>query len=378
MKKIKLLVVTFTAAIICMMAIGCGKKDKGISLNDCITYSFEGYDGYGTISCTYDKEKLVEKCDQKVVTDIYLYDRFYTLDKTEDLSNNEEVHLKWKKETISKFEEENNVKFSYEDMKIKVEGLEEVKTIDIFEDLEMTFSGIAPNVTASCSSKKYKDLEYKLSEREGLNEGDVITISVPDQISIGWSDTYELTEYCIENYGGIPVVTSKEYTVGAVPRYADKLADITEEIINKMDTQAQDDMNAHAATSWTEDEKLNSMKLLGNYFLTPKTSSGKNNILYLVYEINVTNPNETLTYYTWYSYENIIILEDGTCSVDIMDYNKTDGDYSWGSLYGDAFLSKGDGGKFFYVGYKSYDSIFNKCVTSYIDKYKYETNIEEK
>lgn len=60
-----------------------------------------------------------------------------------------------------------------------------------------------------------------------------------------------------------------------------------------------------------------------------------------------------------------------------MDYKKTTGNYSWGFEDGDIVWSpKNDGNGYWYIGYKSIDSLFKKCVTAYISKWKYESNIE--
>ena len=68
-----------------------------------------------------------------------------------------------------------------------------------------------------------------------------------------------------------------------------------------------------------------------------------------------------------------MVLEDGTCSVDLMNYDKPHGQGFFNSASGEAFIV----GKYWFVGYEELDSMFNNCVTQYIADYTYETTVKE-
>lgn len=370
LRKMRYILLVAVIAAMWMIAGGCGKKQKVLDVNKYLNISFEGYDGYRTMDCIFDNSKIDD--DKELLPEDFsyytmVYDLF-SIDETSGLSNGDTVKISWNKDILEELSEKcDKAKLKYDDAEIEVKGLKEVDKIDMFSDLKVEYSGIAPNVSATCSSKKFPWVDFEIDKRENLSSGDTITVSIPES---------SINEEFIKKYNGVPAEMSKTFTVGDVPRYADKLADIPEDIMKQMDAQAQDDINAGAA-NWNEKVSLDSIKFIGNYFLTPKTSEDSGNILYLVYEITSTNPNETITFYRWYKYSNIIILEDGKCSVDVMDYKKTTGSYSWGFEDGDIVWSpKNDGNGYWYVGYKSIDSLFKKCVTAYISKWKYESNIE--
>lgn len=370
LRKMRYILLVAMIAAMWMIAGGCGKKQKVLDVNKYLNISFEGYDGYGTMDCIFDDSKIDD--DRELLPEDFsyytmVYDLF-SIDETSGLSNGDTVKISWNKDILEELSEKcDKAKLKYDDEEIEVKGLKEVDKIDMFSDLKVEYSGIAPNVSATCSSKKFPWVDFEIDKRENLSSGDTITVSIPES---------SINEEFIKKYKGVPAEMSKTFTVGDVPRYADKLADIPEDVMKQMDAQAQDDINAGAA-NWNEKVSLDSIKFIGNYFLTPKTSEDSGNILYLVYEITSTNPNETITFYRWYKYSNIVILEDGKCSVDVMDYKKTTGSYSWGFEDGDIVWSpKNDGNGYWYVGYKSIDSLFKKCVTAYVDKWKYESNIE--
>ena len=92
----------------------------------------------------------------------------------------------------------------------------------------------------------------------------------------------------------------------------------------------------------------------------------------MIYKISATNPDpeETIEYYYYVRYDNIMFLPDGTCSVDIDDCTTPMG--GWFSP--ESFQV----GNYTYSGYESLESLFNKCVTENIDSfnsvYSYDIN----
>ncbi len=168
--------------------------------------------------------------------------------------------------------------------------------------------------------------------------------------------------------------------------YRKQLDSIPADMTEKLQQQANDGIQASCA-SWEEGNSLKEAKLLGYYFLTGKEgfSANPQNELYLVYEVtaNMTGlkrggDGETMetgeeTYYTYYRFSDIMLLADGTCSLDLsageLCGNRIESDYG----YYDFWV-----GASFYVfqGYKDLDSMFNDCVTKNIQNYNYETTVQ--
>ena len=78
------------------------------------------------------------------------------------------------------------------------------------------------------------------------------------------------------------------------------------------------------------------------------------------------------TYYTFYQYSDIILLEDRTCSVDMsagsMCETSVQTDYGYMSFFPVFYDFK---------GYRDLDSLFNDCITTKIDTYQYESTVQE-
>lgn len=351
---------------------GCGKENVDISAD--VDVLFSGYDGYG--NATVSKGNWVRDIETKfgsgmsIIELSLLEDNLddaieYTLSPSENLRNGDEVVL-----TI---EVDNEVLESY-DFKLSggtktytVSGLDEIESFDPFENVAVNFSGMSPSGTASINTSDVDNgisLNYTLDKSSGLKNGDEVTVSIG---SHGGSD---VEEYCLSK-GKIPTATEKKFTVSGLASYAQELSDIPDDMLAKMKNQSQDTLNAHVASSFGKTEKLQSVDFLGYYFLKTKDgfeSVTPSNYLYLVYavKVKIERDDETfdLTYYHFSRYDSIIILEDGTCSVDLGSASTPSNTYRPG------FKS------YYYYGYGDLDSMFNDCVTSKIDKYTYENTVK--
>lgn len=61
-----------------------------------------------------------------------------------------------------------------------------------------------------------------------------------------------------------------------------------------------------------------------------------------------------------------MILADGTCSVDLTNYDMPLGSGFFGRVSGEAFRKR----SYYYEGYEEIDSLFNNCVSANIEKYE--------
>ncbi|MCD8109581.1 MAG: hypothetical protein LUE14_05720 [Clostridiales bacterium] len=366
------------AAALCFT--GCGTTK--IDLNDYVTVEFEGYDEYGTAKVTFDVEALDEDYSKKVkltslaeewgdtsIGELIGDMTIVSVYPNDDLSNGDEVEVTW--DVLSSFSGyvDGDIEVSHEDKTYTVSGLEEVGEADVFENVEVTFSGTAPDAEATVNVSGDLSASYfTVNPSSDLNIGDTVTVSVSESS----------VPNIIAATGTKPTEMSKEYEVTDVAYYVSSLDDIPEEALEKMQSQAEDD-RAAAVVDWEDGSTFISMDLLGYYFLTPKEGySGwdyNHNIIYLVYQINLNQMSTDMSYYWDIKYTDGIVLEDGTFSIDYSDYDIP--------LYGlfigydqCADLTSEDGTTMSHAGFEDLDSMFNYLVTKNIDDYTYESTVK--
>ena len=367
---------------------GCGAEK--INLNDYLEVNYEGYDTIGVASVHFDFEKMIKDnpkafgidatpTDKKIMKIENDFDGVIdgTLSEDTELSNGDSISYKWDVSMTDKLSEKYKVEFVYEDADFKVDSLEKAEEFDPFENINVTFSGIAPNgsVSITGSIDAVPSLYFESDKTSGLKNGDVVKVTL---------DCYgdDVESYCIQ-YGKIPTVLEKEFTVEGLSAYVSAIDEIPEDMQEKMKNQAMDGFTANAAT-WVEGNSMESAEFIGYYFLTPKEGfyASSNNELYCVYKITANvkgyteeNTEEEQTgqevYYTYYRYSDIMVLEDGTCSVDLSN------GYMTNNRLNSKFGSKGWGISYYYFyGYSDLDSMFNECVTKKISDCNYESTVQ--
>ena len=110
----------------------------------------------------------------------------------------------------------------------------------------------------------------------------------------------------------------------------------------------------------------------GEYFLYVKDGadtydywSGEStyNKLFLVYKVSVEADGKPYEYYYYSRFSNIIIMEDGTCSLDMSAIATPDDTISVDGYY-------------YYNGYADLDTLKYKTVTANLDNYTYEEKFD--
>jgi len=183
MKKIKFMFLVGTILLAMFMFTGCGSTT--VDLNKYMTIEVTGYDSRGTAKYTFDRKSFIEDYSDKIkinskkssdtaslglMLDMspaeLLLDSCvkYELDKSKELSNGDVVTLKWNcEDNLAK--ENFNVKLKYSDIKHKVSELKEVDKFNPFDYVEVSFSGISPNVkvtiTQIMNSRKCNILAFR-------------------------------------------------------------------------------------------------------------------------------------------------------------------------------------------------------------------------
>ena len=360
-----------------------------INLNDYITVNFSGYDTRGTATFSIDQEAFSQDFSGKISyqgadqTQLFLDDEALckrllnecvggSLSKTENLSNGEEIIFTWECDDTTA-NADFGVSLSYEDLPFTVEGLEQAQTVDPFADLEIVYRGIAPDGSIDSitnhSSEPYADeLRFSAEPSSGLDNGDTITVSIA-------LDAAGLEDYFLSNYGVLFSETEKTFTVDGLGAYLSALSQIGEDDLTSLTTQGEDVLTSYVAKNWDEIFSLGSMDYLGSYLLTAKDSSRtyRNNILYLLYEVQV-NVNaaeagiqESFSYYYAVRFEDLIVTPDGTLTVDLSDY----------SVDSDRFQREYDGRRYSFIGYETLEDAFRECVSVNVDQYNYESSLQD-
>ena len=377
----------------CVLMFGLSACGKTIDLNDYVEVEITGYEGYGEARVVFDKAAFKEDYADMELTgeDSATYNMFYSsaaacvadefidveVDIEDGLSNGDSVTLKWDCDEAN-IKELTGYKVSFQETKTTVEGLVTVPVFDAFEGLEVQFAGFAPQgsatiVTDGISTEAGK-LSFVLDKNNGLSNGDTVTVKINS------SATADNVDYYVDKCGAVPQAFEKQFVVQGLGEYVKELSQISDDMMDKMDIQAQDKFKAHVAEKWADSESLKDVQLIGNYFLTPKAGFTGKNKLYFIYKVNAVNDANPggFDYYYYTMYENIILLPDGTCSVDLSAAVVPEGKGVFlfsepYSISGEAFFS----GKYYYQGYEDLDSLFNKKVTTEIDEYSYVSTVEE-
>ncbi len=210
----------------------------------------------------------------------------------------------------------------------------EPKPIDPFENLEVTFEGISPLISAKIKGKN-SNVQYTLDRDRDLKNGDTVTV------------TAEIPDYKAEDF--VLTTDSKEFAVPERPYYIMKLSELTDEDIQKLGKNVEELHNnaVMAHFGGGAGSTVNSFEFLGNVLYTDDRNKG----LYFVYKVNTTfgKAGETIDYYFLGYYDYISKETDGTLSY----YDGRVKYYDIGDL---SMLIEG----FYFGGYTTLDGLYSK------------------
>ncbi len=386
------------AAAAGMIALsGCGSTT--VDLNKYITIEAEGYDSMGTAECHFDYSAFKKDYEGKIKVNKKKTEEMaaagmlngmtadelllstcvsQTLDEENDLSNNDVVTLKWNCNDFMA-EEYFNTKLEYSDISYTVSGLKELGSFDPFEYVDVSFSGTSPNGTMTImtddSRPEMDHISLTCDKKGGLKEGETVKVTAS-------YSSYDGPYTFAEKFGSLLGKTEETYTVNGLSRYITDISEIPDDLYGKMDTQLQDTFRAHAS-KWSNPNALLELKPIGNYLLTIKDgmndgwSSNTNNYLYYLYQVTIENEDDDpapFVYY-WYGYfTDIMLLPDGTCTVDLSNYTVSESSMGFGISMGD-YLPIDD--SHYVAGFADLESFFNQQIVSKIEKYDYTDLIEE-
>ncbi|MDF1617389.1 hypothetical protein [Petrocella sp. FN5] len=359
MKKILLILV------MCCFIVLSGCMSKKINLMDYTDVVYKGVDtrGYAELVIQWNGLQDTINGDGETIID-YLreYELLrtisYKLDKEEDLSNGDiiKVTVEWDPEVTKKY----GVKFVGKEKEIKVEGLKEAIAVDLFEEVHLEYSGVAPEASLTirnASSDAFlKTVEYTADHTRDLSNGDVVKVST------------RLLEKKAMDLGYLIEEREKEYEVTGVDAYITEYSEIDKASLDAMEAQALDLIDARLATkhdynrmmypnrifSSADINTVNVIeKVLQNTYLCvlkkgmPKSYNDVNNSIFMVYRITLTDEDlvSPTTIFIPIYYKDIILRSNYKIDVNIAQ------------------------GKILSTHDREFDNVYRSIVTANKDKY---------
>ncbi len=346
---------------------------KTVNLEEYIEVTFSGYDTMGTADAQINYDdfyeavikamgKEVRSASSNVVAkaqSVY-YTTSVNLDNYSELSNGDKVtvDIKYDEEVI----DDADIIISFEPYEVEVEGLEEVREVDIFDYAEVTFSGMDGSAHVSVNNT---------ATEEGLNSvwfdisDNSWELSIGDTVTVTVGDYYE--EMLLENYGIKLASLSKEYTMTEddVDQYIYQLSDISDELMDTLKASALDEIEDQY--SYSSGLELSDTEYYGSYLVYDDESRYGGNILYIIYTATLTVDDEDvepMTVYIPVQLDSIIRRADGTQEADDTWY------YVCGYTYiENTWLS--------FEGYDSEETMFKELIADDVDSYGYKYEISE-
>lgn len=180
-----------------------------------------------------------------------------------------------------------------------VSGLDELEEFDPFEKLDVRFTGRSPFVNLELvNNNEIYGIEFLADQTEGLAIDDDVVIT-----AVGAEG--EVLENICATQGKKLVQDKKTYVVENVDSYVEKLEDISQEEMDKMEKTARSAVEDAVMESWYwsgPEVTLVDTEFIGNYFLRAKKNADVDNYAYIFFVYKITGTAENGKSYTSYSY----------------------------------------------------------------------------
>ena len=383
---------TIALAVICLLVMIFGYVSNSISnhtidLNKYTTVTFEGYDGYGTADVEIDWKAIEERYGEYISltksakealggwADYYepveALELFVdcSLDKWNKLANGEDVSLSFGID--EEYGKALNCKLKFKDVSVKVDGLDAVASVDPFEKLSVSFSGVDGYgyMNMEYNGPVFSDYDFEVVDAYNLSNG--------DEIKVVFSS--DVTKY-VGSEGVVPSVTEKAYTVEGLGHYMAALNELPEKDVETLSENSRLVVDKYVG-GFSSATTVESIKCLGTYFQFAKDASNRDHNYYgVVYKITGhIQPEEDVAAeafanYVSVEYPNIIIQGDGTASYSYDYSTLTESYYSKRVQYGDNYW---DYHTYYFYGFTNLNDLKDYHVLTSTDRYDYEWAVEE-
>lgn len=325
-KIISIVAAVVVAAIVALVVVL--NQPKKIKLDKYIKVEFTGYDGRGVAEVTLDKDGLKQELIKKLKlntlkgTDISslvsakyqaqlkklnecLKVVDYEVDNTTGLKNGDKVvvKLKYDNSKIKKYK----LKYTGSSKTYTVLGLEEIKKVDVFDGLKITYSGISPSGYMEYSYSGNENIaayNFEFDKTRKLRNGDKITC------------TYTGDDDYTAKKGFIAESRTKEFEVSGLSEYVLNEKDLDDNVIKILKSDSLDAIESYIARQYSEKISVSELTDVGNLFMSIKADkeASVNNAYYAVYKATLSNSGNdfkpTVVYYV-VRINNVIKLDDG-------------------------------------------------------------------
>lgn len=359
-------------------------SSREIDLNNYITVSYAGYNGYGSVTAGFDYERFVEEnadyiklnkknadidyLSEEIIPAEYLCNEFilFNLSLSENLSDGDTITVEWTvvDDVESVFKINGVLKSDSKDF--IVEGLVAVDSFDAFEYVTVNLNGTAPygyiEYTVDTGDDFVNYLTYSFDKSEGLSNGDTVTLTVNPKIDVA---AY------IDRFGKLPAVAEKTYKISGLPEYTKSASGISASSMNEIKSHSENAVYKHLNRNNGTTEYLQSVRYVGNYFQSAKEDAYTDyeNILTMVYAVDIYVDSADgayyITYYHVIRYTDISVNSDGVCSVNLSAYTEAT----------DRFYPAVLKNRYYYYGYDSILSLYAALIEPNLQYYNYEDNI---
>ena len=245
-----------------------------------------------------------------------------------------------------------------------VAGLNEIRTIDPFDYIDVKYEGISPELTARVSFKE--DAPEELTNAVYISNSEFDFLTSGEEFTVYIQSWYDSDEQLAEYYGIAVSEWSKTYTAVADQEYITQLSQISDDALYRMKSIAEQQIKSVAEAEYGKDITMTDHAYVGLYLMTPKNDDQyyvQENYLYVLYRIEVSSKyGGKESYYYYLGFENLIInTTDGTVSFDETDF--------------DTPSSKIRAGEIYITGYNSIEIFRKSTVENNSGSYNYETNV---
>jgi len=165
---LKITIILILLAIIagCIIGLVYSLKfaSKTIDLAECLSITYEGYNGNATATVEIDVDSLSDKLDSSIAKKIAKKAEF-EIENNEKLSNGDQIKIKVS--IPSRVLEDNKLKLKENKLKITVEGIEETSAIDLSKYIKIEYEGFNKYATATATldeAKLKKDFDSSIAK----------------------------------------------------------------------------------------------------------------------------------------------------------------------------------------------------------------------
>ncbi len=324
-KRRKMLAVCIVGIVICMLVIAGMLANRHVNLADYVTFEYKGCNGYAEVVCNVERDKLYKDlaANEKNMEKLQMYRKFadsVTAQTAQaDIANGDKIYVTV--ECDQETAELAGLKIGNENFTARASGIGEGKKIDLYENVEVIFTGISPE--AYVVVKNNWDEEYLESLEFSADKNSKIVVG--DKIKIRCS----ATEQDLARKGYVVKSCEAEYKADGLSSYVDSGDKVDKELLKSLDgelTAAIEKLTEDATFRMLykatgddkylrqlNDEKAENIELENILFLKRKAAveGGMDNYIYFIYSADVSNSSESQRLYFGFEFSQGYVTVEG-------------------------------------------------------------------